>query len=264
MENMMQKFLLLLMFLVSFSLCAETITLTDQNTLSLNSRVDSDSMGKLMSELQALNKLETSEPIYLFINSPGGSVYDGFDFIRYARTSRRKINTITLFAASMGFQIVQGMTGKRYMVSYSTLMSHRVKGGFDNVEIPGSQDTRYAHLLSHIKEQDELVVERTKGKFTLKTYAELIRDEYWANSTRAIKDGFADEEAVVVCDKSLDSSNSRVFNMQQYSVNVEFSNCPMITIPLSVKPINNLEYLQKNNIDINKELNKELNKLLRL
>jgi ATP-dependent protease ClpP protease subunit len=251
----MQKFLLLVMFLLSFSINAETIVLTDQNTLSLNSQVDSESMGKLTSELQILNKIETDAPIYLLLRTPGGEVYSGLDFIRYARTSRRPINTITLFAASMGFQIVQGMTGKRYMVNYSTLMSHRVKGSQEG-EIPGSTDSRYAHLLSHIKEQDELVVSRTNGKFTLKTYSELIRDEYWANSARAIKDGFADEEVSVVCDKSLDGNNSRIFNMQLFSVTVEFSNCPIITVPLSIKPISNLEYIQKNNVNVTKEFNK--------
>lgn len=250
----MQKILLLIMFVISFATQAETIVLTDQNTLSLNNQVDMESMAVLTSELVELNKVDTEEPIFLVIRSPGGSVYDGLDFIRYAQTSRRPIHTITLFAASMGFQIVQGL-GKRYVVKYSTLMSHRAAGGIDGI-IPGPIDTRYAHFLSHIKEQDELVVKRTKGKFTLKTYAELIRDEYWANSPKAISDGFADEEVNVVCDKTLEGSSQKLISLQMFSVNVEFSNCPMITVPLSVKAANNLEYIEKNNINVFQEFNK--------
>lgn len=116
----MQKILLLVMLVLSFAVQAETIVLNDQNTLSLNSQVDGESMGLLTAGLIALNKIDTKEPIYLVIRSPGGSVYDGLDFIRYAQTSRRPINTITLFAASMGFQIVQGL-GKRYVVHPCTL-----------------------------------------------------------------------------------------------------------------------------------------------
>lgn len=252
----MQKFLLLLTFLFSFAIQAETITISDQNTMSLNGQVDSESMGRLMVKLIELNKIDTDTPIYLIVRSPGGSVYDGFDFIRYAKASKRPIHTVTIFAASMGFEIVESL-GTRYVVQYSTLMSHRAAGGIEGI-MPGPADRRYAHFLSHIKEQDEAVVKRTNGKFTLATYKEIIRDEYWANSTRAISDGFADAEVQVICDKSLDGNENQVVNMQLFSVNVEFSKCPMITVPLSVKPATNLEYIQKNNINVTKEFIKYL------
>ena len=232
------------------------ITLTDKNTLSLNSQVNAESMGKLAGELQALNELNTNEPIYLILHSPGGSVYAGLDFIRYAKTSRRTVHTITLFSASMAFQIVEAL-GTRYMTNYSTLMSHRSSGGVEG-NLPGSADTRYAHFLSHVKEQDEVVIKRTKGKFNAKTYAELIADEYWANAERAINDGFADEKVELVCDKSLNGTNNRVINLELFSVNVEFANCPIITTPVSVKAANNLDFIEKHNIDVNKEFNKAL------
>ena len=252
-------FCLILMSSMGFS---KTITLTDQNAMILNGPVDGESMTELMVKLQKLNEIETSEPIYLVLNSPGGSVYDGFDFIRFAQTSKRKIDTVTIFAASMAFQLVETL-GTRYVTSYSTLMSHLARGSFGNAEMPGQLDSRYSHFLSHLQEQDKIVVARTKGKHTLESYHNLIQKEYWANSDRAITDGFADEQVIVNCDKTLKGSSYREISVMGglLTLEVEFSNCPLIVSPLSVKIKSGLEYATENKIDINKEFNNKFNTL---
>ncbi len=247
------KFLLMLLFCVN----TLAITLTEQNTMSLNGAVDSESVTGLMTKLQELNSIDTQEPIYLVINSPGGSVYDGFDFIRFALTSKRKIHTITLFSASMGFQIAQSL-GTRYVAKYSTMMSHRVSGGIQG-EAPGSMDTRLQHLMTHILEQDTLVVSRTKGKQTLQSYANLIRDEYWANSSKAINDGFADEEVLVECDKSLEGTVNRNINVFILTLNVVFSKCPLITAPISFSVARGQE--RAHEVNIQQELNNYFRKV---
>ena len=211
-------------------------------------------MTTLMTKLQELNKIDTKEPIFLLINSPGGSIYDGFDFIRFAETSKRPINTITIFAASMAFQIVEAL-GTRYVTSYSTLMSHRSKGGFQG-EFPGQVNSRYSHVMSHIIEQDVKLIARTNGKQTAESYATLIADEYWANSSRAIEDGFADKEVTVSCDKSLQGSRQETVDIGIAVLNVEFSNCPLITSPLSVKAVQGTNYVEEHNININAEFRK--------
>ena len=238
--------IMLSMFL-AFGVSAKTVKLTSQNSMSLNGKVDGESMNNLMIQLQELNKIETNEPIYLVINSPGGSVYDGFDFIRFAETSKRPIHTVTIFAASMAFQIVEAL-GDRYVTSYSTLMSHKASGGFKG-EFPGQLDSRYSHVLSHLIEQDKQVVFRTKGKQTLESYAQLIQNEYWANATKAINDGFADEQVAVECDKSLEGSKLVSINLGFFSVNAEYSNCPLITEPLSLGLSRGFDYVRDNKID---------------
>ena len=248
------KRILLLMSILAFSVQAKTITLTSQNSMALNSQVDGSSMTSLMEKLGELNKIETTEPVYLVINSPGGSIYDGFDFIRFAQTSKRPIHTVTIFAASMAFQLVEAL-GDRYVTSYSTLMSHKASGGFKG-EFPGQLDSRYGHVLSHLIEQDKQVVSRTKGKQTLESYAQLIQNEYWANSTKAITDGFADEEVIVACDKSLEGSRDQEVNLGFFSLNVEFSNCPLITEPLRISLSRGFRYAEENKIDPVLEFNK--------
>ena len=251
------RYLFLALMLAVFSVTninAKTVVLTDQNSMSLNGKVDGASMTALSARLQELNKIETQEPIYLVVNSPGGSIYDGFDFIRFAKTSKRPIHTITILAASMAFQIVEAL-GDRYVTDYSTLMSHRAKGGFEG-EFPGQLNSRYEHVMSHILEQDQQVVSRTKGKQTLESYARLIANEYYANSSKAIKDGFADEKVEVSCDKSLDGSNDQKVDLGLFAVDVAFSNCPLIVSPLSIKVARGFEYVEINKINIDNEYNK--------
>lgn len=250
------KFLFLLLSVFSLTAFSQDkIVLTEQNTMSLNGPVNSSSMTGLMLKLKELNKIETTEPIFLVINSPGGSIYDGFDFIRFAASSKRKINTITIFAASMGFQIVEAL-GDRLVTSYSTLMSHLARGSLGNLEFPGQLDSRYQHILSHLIEQDKFVVSRTNGKQTLDTYVNLIQKEYWANSQKAISDGFADKEVVVECDKSLDSTYIQVIDLGMFSLNAEFSKCPLITSPISLQIATGENYVIENKLDIKAEYNK--------
>lgn len=254
---MLKNLILAIALLVSVQTFAKTIELNDQNTMSLNGQVDGHSMQGLMIKLQELNKIKTEEPIYLVVNSPGGSIYDGFDFLRFAETSRRKIHTVTLFAASMGFQIVEAL-GDRYVTSYSTLMSHKASGGFRG-EFPGQLDSRYAHVLSHLIEQDAQVVKRTNGKQTAESYAQLIQNEYWANGSKAVNDGFADEIVNVECSDSLEGSREQVVDLGLFAVNVEYSNCPLITQPLSIQVARGADYVYANKIDVVVEFKKVLN-----
>lgn len=249
------KFILGMLLLFSVTaLSANEITLTDQNTLSLNGPVTGQSVTGLMVELNRLNQIQTEEPIYLVLNSPGGSVYAGFDFIRYAQTSRRKIETVTIFAASMAFQIVEAM-GTRNVTAFSTLMSHKASGGFSG-EFPGQLDSRYQHVLSHIAEQDKEVVSRTKGKQTLESYQKLIQNEYWANSERSIADGFADNKVSVTCDASLAGERSEEIDLGLFSLQVNFSKCPLITEPISVGLGRNYSYAVEKGIDARSEFKK--------
>lgn len=248
------KFILAMLLLFSVTVGAKEVTLTDQNTMSLNGPVTGQSMAGLMIELNRLNQIQTNEPIFLLLNSPGGSVYDGFDFIRYAQTSRRKIETVTIFAASMAFQIVEAL-GERNVTSFSTLMSHKASGGFSG-EFPGQLDSRYQHVLSHIAEQDKQVVERTKGKQTIDSYNKLIQNEYWANSTRSIKDGFADQEVTVKCDASLSGERNEDIDLGLFSLSVTFSKCPLITEPLSVSLGRNWQEAIEKNLDAKSEYKK--------
>ena len=66
----------------------------------------------------------------MYINSPGGSVYDGlgiFDTMQYVKPD---INTVVGLAASMGaFLLAAGIKGKRSSLRHSRIMIHQPLGG---------------------------------------------------------------------------------------------------------------------------------------
>src|ERR1700676_2211529 len=92
---------------------AETISLTSTNTLVLNTEVNGESASKIISLARELDAkagfFGKKKPLYLFLNTPGGSIQSGLEIIEALKGLGRKVNTISLFAASMGFQLVQNL-----------------------------------------------------------------------------------------------------------------------------------------------------------
>lgn len=230
---MLKKLLLTAAILLSFSVSAENIILKADNTVSLNTDVSDESITGIMLDVQRLNKIETDEPIYLVLNTPGGSVFAGINFIRYALTSRRPIHTVTIFAASMGFQIVQALPGKRLMAYSGVLMSHRAAVTGVGGQYPGELNVR-VNFFQDISTQLDSDVAKRAG-ITLKQYQDLIHDEYYANNEKSIKDKFADASVNISCDASLEETYTKTFSTLFGPVEVEFSKCPLFTSFLSAK-----------------------------
>ena len=186
-----------------------------------------------MKKLSALDKKgKDSDPIYLVLYTPGGSVIHGLNLIEYMNSLRRPVHSVAIFAASMGFHILEN-SKQRYVTKYGTIMSHRASGGFEG-DIPQQVNSRFKHITDLLEKMDEQVISRTSGKYNKKTYMELIRDEYWGVGSNGIKDGFVDEVVSLKCDESLSGSTEKTFNTFFGVVAVEFSDCPLITEPSKI------------------------------
>lgn len=122
---------LILLCLISTPALSKTIILTNKNTVSLSGPIDGRLVAKVFSEIQDLDtENENKDPIYLFLNTPGGSIQAGFELIDNTKQINRPVHTITKFSASMGFQIVQNL-GDRYILGNGAMMSHEAHGGFE-------------------------------------------------------------------------------------------------------------------------------------
>jgi ATP-dependent Clp protease, protease subunit len=78
--------------------------------------------------------LESENPdkdIYFYINSPGGSVYDGLAIFDTMQFIKPDVSTLcTGFAASMGtFLLAAGTKGKRFALPNARIMIHQPSGG---------------------------------------------------------------------------------------------------------------------------------------
>lgn len=98
--------------------------------LYLNSEVDEGVIDTLAYMIMEYNRqdegipAEERKPIRLYINSPGGNVYDGFGLCSAIKTSVTPIYTINqALSASMGFMIyIAGQ--KRFSMPYSVFLLH--------------------------------------------------------------------------------------------------------------------------------------------
>jgi ATP-dependent Clp protease protease subunit len=215
----------------------ETISLSKNNTLVLAAEVNDETVAKLSAQALAMDEnLDADAPIYLILNTPGGSVTAGLELIDNLKGLDRKVHTITIFAASMGFQIAQNLND-RIITSNGVLMSHRARGGMSGEfggQSPSQFESRFAFWNNKIKELDKTTVARTKGMQTLESYQNAYENELWLTGRDAVTQGYADQVRSARCDKSLSGTSTEVFSFFGLQIEVVFSQCPLITGPLSV------------------------------
>jgi ATP-dependent protease ClpP protease subunit len=234
-EGVKMKLLFLLMFLLSFGLQAETVNLNNDNTVFLNDVVYSESITQAMGELSA--KESNSEPvIYLVLDTPGGSVFAGLSLIHYLKGYKKPVKTVTIFAASMGFQIAMGNPGDRLVVDTGILMSHPMKGNLGGELGDGlSTDNRNGYIKEVIATMDKAAVARTNGKQTLESYRKAYDNELWTTGANAVAAGYADGLGTVNCSPELTNSVKK-FESREWlrgspmalEIKYETSKCPLM------------------------------------
>jgi ATP-dependent Clp protease protease subunit len=127
-----------------------------ERILFLGSEVNDGIANSLVAQMLYLDSEDSSKPIYLYINSPGGSVTAGlaiFDTIQYVKS---EVVTICVgLAASMGaFLLAAGTNGKRVALPHSRIMIHQPLGGTSrrqasDIEIEAREILRMKDMLNH-------------------------------------------------------------------------------------------------------------------
>ncbi len=102
-----------------------------ERIIFLGQQVDDDIANRICAELLLLSAEDGTRDIYLYINSPGGSVTAGmaiYDIMQYVPNN---IATVGMgLAASMGqFLLCAGTPGKRYALPHARIMMHQPSGG---------------------------------------------------------------------------------------------------------------------------------------
>lgn len=135
--------------------------------------------------------LQGAKEVWIFINSPGGSVVAGGRIIAQIENLKRKgvtVNTVcTGLCASMAAHIHQ-YGDKRYMTEYSILMFHPASGGAE-----GELDKMHSQLnffKAYVERFDRNVAKR--GKITIEKYKQLQQNEAWLDENQAADMNFSD------------------------------------------------------------------------
>lgn len=99
--------------------------------IMLTGQVTDDMANAIVAQLLFLDSQDSEKDIYLYINSPGGSVTAGMAIYDTMQFIKADVQTIVLgMAASMGsFLLTAGTKGKRFALPNAEVMIHQPLGG---------------------------------------------------------------------------------------------------------------------------------------
>ena len=156
----------------------------------LGSEVRDENANAICAQMMLLAAEDPNKDIFLYINSPGGSITAGmaiYDTMQYIEPD---VATVAVgMAASMGqFLLSSGAKGKRYATPHARIMMHQPSSGIGGT----ATDVRiHAELIMHMKKVlAELIAEQT-GKTVEQVHADSDRDS-WFTAQEALEYGFVD------------------------------------------------------------------------
>lgn len=157
----------------------------------LSGEIDDVVANLVVAQMIFLEAEDPDKDIYLYINSPGGSITSGmaiYDTMQYIKCD---VNTICIgMAASMAaFLLTAGKKGKRKALPNSEIMIHQPLGGARG---QATDIAIHAQRILDIKKKlNEILSERT-GQSLEKVEADVERD-YFMTADEALKYGVIDE-----------------------------------------------------------------------
>lgn len=122
----------------------------------LSGPIDDNTANTIIAQLLFLAAEDAKKDIYLYVNSPGGSVTDGMAIYDTMQFIKPDVVTICVgMAASMGAVLLAGgAKGKRYALPNSRVMIHQVLGGAQgqasDVEIHAKEILKWKQRLNAV------------------------------------------------------------------------------------------------------------------
>ena len=162
-----------------------------ERILFLGQEVTDAVANSLVAQMLYLDSEDSTKPIYLYINSPGGSVTAGlaiYDTMKYVKSD---VVTICVgLAASMGaFLLSAGTKGKRLALPHSRIMIHQPLGG--TAQRQASDIEIEAREILRIKE----MLNKSMAEMTGQTFEKIEKDtdrDYFLSAEEAQNYGLID------------------------------------------------------------------------
>ena len=161
--------------------------------IMLTGPVEDNMANSIIAQLLFLDAQDNTKDIYLYINSPGGSVSAGLAIVDTMNFIKSDVQTIVMgIAASMGTIIASsGAKGKRFMLPNAEYLIHQPMGGTGG----GTQQSDMAiaaEQLLKTRKKLEKILSDNSGKTVKQIHKDAERD-YWMDAKETLKYGFIDE-----------------------------------------------------------------------
>lgn len=165
--------------------------LLNERIIFLGEEVNEHTANIVVAQLLHLAHVDSKADISLYINSPGGSVYDGLAIYDTMNFIKPDVATYGIgLQASMGaFLLSSGAQGKRFCLPHAKVMIHQpssgTRGKVTDMEIDLKETIELKEMLAKI-------MAKNTGQKLAKIKADMERD-YWMSPDEAVKYGLIDK-----------------------------------------------------------------------
>lgn len=157
----------------------------------LGDAVNEHTANLIVAQLLFLDNQDPKKDIYLYINSPGGSVYDAlaiYDTMNFVKADVQTVG-IGVQASAAAFLLSSGAKGKRFILPNGTVMIHQpssgTRGKVTDQEIDLKESLRVKQLL-------EDIMAKNTGQKKAQIHQDMERDR-WMTADEAKKYGIVDD-----------------------------------------------------------------------
>jgi ATP-dependent Clp protease protease subunit len=166
-----------------------TLELDKYNTLTMFDEVRGDNSEKVANAIANLNKLGSDEPIYLLLDSPGGSVIAGAKVVNAIEASKRPVHTVCVTICASMAAVIHSYGHKRLAANRAILMYHDASGQFQGEF--ARINSLFSAINRYVEKFDENIVKRSK--MDRATFENLQIKEIWIDTEDAMAKGLVDE-----------------------------------------------------------------------
>lgn len=165
--------------------------LLEDRIIYLGEDVNPHTANLIIAQLLFLESKDPNKDVTLYINSPGGSVYDGLAIYDTMQFIKCDVSTVGVgMQASMGaFLMSSGAKGKRFLLPNTAVMIHQPSAGTRGKVTDMEIDLKQSIALK--KRLHEILAKNT-GRSIKQIDTDADRD-YWMSSAEAVKYGIADK-----------------------------------------------------------------------
>lgn len=222
--------MILILCLTLLNLCFsyKTIKFNKTNNIVIREPINTETTSKFIYDL---NLIEKKNDTYVYLNTPGGSVFDGLKIIEEIR--KYNMSCIVENAYSMGFIIFQSCKN-RYILPNGKLMQHQMTFGLYNEK---KKIENYIQFIDTV-EEDLLTLQANRLNISKELFQENIDNEWWLFGNESIKNNCADEIVDIECSRSL-TRDTTIIEKSNYKY--VYSRCPLVTNPIKKEKLKKQE-----------------------
>jgi ATP-dependent Clp protease protease subunit len=164
--------------------------LLKDRVIFLGDDVNEHTANLVVAQMLFLENQDPNKDIILYINSPGGSVYDAlaiYDTMQFVKSDIQTVG-IGVQASAAAFLLSSGSKGKRFLLPHATVMIHQPSSGTRGKVTDQEIDLREA---LRVKKLMESIMAKNTGQKMEKIHEDMERD-FWLTAEEAVKYGLVD------------------------------------------------------------------------